>query len=309
MPMKLSAVSRKLKHYRYPLLLTGLLAVVTFAFLVLPEKLHLLDFEPGTRRTVELKLSPDELRLLNNRGNHQVWASVKMVGSGQKSYRLKIRPRRDSVMDFQVNIGETVYNLFKLDKERKPLYKLFKQADNWNLPHSAPTRLRLNINGVFIGNYLMEPYTYEQVRDDGDRYFIRLNTDTHLLRRLRYEIENGLKRTLEKTFDKKELAAYLVFFSLFRPGNPPDPNFMVFQYEPELKRFRPYVTMDGIISSLWKGGKGKKKSAPKQKFPKSFYRGLNRRNIDNLLEKSGQLSYPRLVSTVLTEIRPTITVD
>ncbi len=243
---------------------------------------------------IQLKLSADDLILLNNR-DYPLWISVDWLESHRREYRIKIRNRENSAADFQLNIEEHVFNLFKLDKERKALYDFYKKADNWDLQRSSPLQIQLKINGVFIGKYLMEENVYEQVRDEQDSYFIRLNTDTHRLRKMYSEVENDVTDTLTTTFDINRMAAGFVFFSLFGPDNP---GRLVFRFDPQTKKFRPFITMESIISGLEQTGKSFPEPSGKDK---DFFKRLNQRSIESLMEKSSRTRtpYARLMTAVL----------
>lgn len=243
---------------------------------------------------IQLKLSADDLILLNNR-DYPLWINVDWLESHRREYRIKIRNRENSAADFQLNIEEHVFNLFKLDKERRALYDFYKKADNWNLQRSSPLQIQLKINGVFIGKYLMEENVYEQVRDEQDSYFIRLSTDTHRLRKMYSEVENGVTDTLTTTFDINRMAACFVFFSLFGPD---DPGRLVFRFDPQTKKFRPFITMESIISGLEQTGKSFLEPSGKDK---DFFKRLNQRSIESLMGKSSRTRtpYARLMTVVL----------
>jgi hypothetical protein len=160
--------------------------------------------------------------------------------------------------------------------------------------------VQLKINAVPVGTYLMEEVIYEQLREDTGEYFIRLNTDTHRLRKMRYEVENGRTGTLKKYFDIKELASYFVFFSLFNPDSPPGFHHLVFRFDPVLKKYHPYLTIGSIFAALdEKGDIFEKPSGAK----KDFYKKLNKQNVANLLKKSRRSPYASLVATVLSDVK------
>lgn len=234
---------------------------------------------------IQLKLSADDLILLNNR-DYQLWISVDWLESQRREYRIKIRNRENSAADFQLDIEEHVFDLFKLDKERRDLYDFYKMADNWNLQRSSPLQIQLKINGVFIGKYLMEENVYEQVRDEQGSYFIRLGTDTHWLRKMYSELENGVSETLTAYFDIDRMAAGFVFFSLFGPE---DPGRLVFRFDRRVKKFRPYITMESIISGLERAGKSFREPSGRDK---DIFKRLNQESIESLIEKSSRVRSP-----------------
>lgn len=283
----------------------ALFIFLLYIFLIVSEKTErgIFGFNNAADRHIELKLSSDDLISLNDRA-YTEWISVKLIESGKKNYRIKIRPLLNSVMDFQLNADETVYNLFKLSDRREPVYALFKQAGAWELPHSSPVPVRLKINAVLIGTYLMEEAVYEQLRDENDNFFIRLRTDTLRMRKLRYEVEHGYNDTLEKYFDKKEAAAYLVFFSLFSSGTPGSPlrlDRLVFRFDAGSKKFHPYLTLESILSGIDEEEElisSKITSSSKGDPPILF----SRENIETLIKKSRKTPYAHLIDAVFKGI-------
>ena len=202
-------------------------------------------------------------------------------------------------MDFQVSVDETVYNLFKLTKHREPYYKLFKQADIHEVQRSSPLQVQLKINAVLIGTYLMEELVYEQLRDDKGNFFVRLNTDTYRLRRLRYEVENGHTELLKRYFNRKELARSLVFFSLFPQVTPDSPiplERLVLRYEAREEKFRPYLMLDSILPVP-----DNEEEEPSFEMP-SVKKKFKRKEIDSLVKRTRNTPYARFVDAVLTGI-------
>lgn len=283
----------------------ALFIFLLYISLIVSEKTDrgIFGFNNAADRHIELKLSSDDLISLNDRA-YTEWISVKLIESGKKNYRIKIRPLLNSVMDFQLNADETVYNLFKLSDRRVPVYTLFKQAGAWELPHSSPVPVRLKINAVLIGTYLMEEAVYEQLRDENDNFFIRLRTDTLRMRKLRYEVEHGYNDTLKKYFDKKEVAAYLVFFSLFSSGTPDSPlrlDRLVFRFDAGNKKFHPYLTLESILSGIDEEEEliSPKITSNSKGDPPILF---SRENIETLIKKSRKTPYVHLIDAVFRGI-------
>jgi hypothetical protein len=299
--MKSNRIKGKGKSFKLLFFAAAAFLLLFYAFLIVSEKggRGFFGFNRQVERVIELKLSSDDLILLNRRET-TMWIRVRWIETDKKSSRVKIRPLPGSGMDFQLDIFDTVYNLYELSKSRKAAYNFFKQADSWNLRRSTPLVVQLKINAVPVGTYLMEEYYYEQLRDDQGEYFIRLNTDTHRLRKMRYEVENGRTETLQKYFNKQELAAYFVFFSLFSPDSPPAFHHLVFRFDAVEKKYHPYLTMSSIISGL--DEKGTVFEKPSKAIRDSF-KQLDRKNVENLLRKSRRTPYASLVGTVLTDIQ------
>lgn len=294
---------KKKYGYRGLLLPVGAAAVLIlllYIFLMVNEKTGrpIFGFNAGENRLIELKLSPDDLIALNNRENTQ-WVTVRLIESEKKSFRIKIRPLLHSVMDFQLNVDETVYNLFKLTGPRKPVYTLFEQADARELPRSSPLQAQLKINAVLIGTYLVEEVVYEQLRDEKGNFFVRLNTDTHRLRKLRFEVDNGYTDLLKRYFHRKELARCLVFFSLFPHGTPGSPvplERLVFRFDAREEKFRPYLTLESIFPELDETEDGPSFHVPSE--DKAF----TEKDIESLVKRTRNTPYARLVDAALTGI-------
>ena len=300
----MKALLGKIKQLKLILIVAAVGLLLLYIFLIVNKKYNrtLFEINQEAKRLFELKLSPDDLISLSNRMNTQ-WINVKLIETDKKSYRIKIRPRLDSVVDFQLNIDETVYNLYKLNNQRKSVYDFFKRADAWQLQRSSPKAVQLKFNAVPIGAYLMEEIIYEQVRDDGGNYYVRLNTDTHRLRKVRYEVENGYTGTLKKFFNKKKLAAYFVFFSLFNPDVLLHFDHLVFRFDAKKRKYQPYLTMESILSGLEEQGKTFQ-DPPKNK--EDFFKPLSNKNMKNLMRKSRHTQYARIIDTVLADIQKEI---
>jgi hypothetical protein len=298
--MKMKTLLGKIKQLKLVLIAAVVGLLLLYLFLIVNKKYNrnMFGVNQEVQRLIELKLSPDDLIALNNRvSTGEQWINVTWIETGKKNFRVKIRPLHHSVMDFQLNIDETIYNLYKLNNERTSIYNLFRQADTWQLQRSSPLVVQLKMNAVLIGIYLMEEIIYEQVRDDRGNYFVRFNTDTHRLRKIRYEVENGYKGTLKKFFDRKELTAYFVFFSLFSPDTLLPFDHLVFHFEKKKEIYKPYLTMESILSCLEEQGKTFQQSL---KNNRDFFSRLNKENIESLIRKSRHTPYARIIDTVLT---------
>lgn len=288
------------RRFLFPVGAAAVLILLLYLFLMVNEKTGrpIFGFNAGENRLIELKLSPDDLIVLNNRENTQ-WVTVRLIESEKKSFRIKIRPLLHSIMDFQLNVDETVYNLFKLTGRRKTVYTLFKQADAHELPRSSPLQAQLKINAVLIGTYLMEEVVYEQLRDEKGNYFVRLNTDTHRLRKLRCEVDNGYTDLLKRYFHRKELARCLVFFSLFPNGTPGSPvplERLVFRFDAREEKFHPYLMLESIFPELDETEDGPLFQVPSEK--KEF----TKKNIESLVKRTRNTPYARFVDAALTGI-------
>jgi hypothetical protein len=288
------------RRFLFPAAAAAFLILLLYIFLVVNEKTGrpVFGFHGTDNRLIELKLSPDDLIALNNRENTQ-WVTVRLIESEMKSFRIKIRPLLHSVMDFQLNVDGTVYNLFKLTKHREPYYELFKQADIHEVQQSSPLQVQLKINAVLIGTYLMEELVYEQLRDDKGNFYVRLNTDTYRLRKVRYEVENGYTGLMNRYFKRKELARCLVFFSLFPHGTPGSPlplERLVFRFEAHEEKFRPYLMLESILPVPDNAEEEPSFEIPSEK---KKFKG---KDIDALVRRTRNTPYARFVDAALTGI-------
>ncbi len=302
----MKALTGKIKQFKFILMVAAASLLLLYLFLIVNKKYNknLFGINQEVKRLIELKLSPDDLISLNNRMSTSTqWINVKLIETDKKNYRIKIRLLLNSVVDFQLKIAETIYNLYKLNNQRKSVYGIFKRADAWQLQRSSPLVVQLKFNAVPIGIYLMEETIYEQVRDNDGNYFVRLNTGTHRLRKMRYEVENGYTGTLKKFFDKKKLAAYFVFFSLFSSDALLPFDHLVFRFDAKKGKYQPYLTMESILSGLEEQGKIFQ-NPPKHK--RDFFKQLNKNNMESLMRKSRHTPYARIIDTVLADIQKEI---
>ncbi|MCP4147954.1 MAG: hypothetical protein GY757_09400 [bacterium] len=302
--MIVNELTERLKHFRFKYTILGLFSILTIVFILFSAADNYIktpfEIAGNKKRPIELKLSSSDLILLNNRSNYNLWINISLIETNKKKYRIKIRPLKQSIMDFQLNIDDTLFNLYKLDKKRKPVYEFFKQADTWQLERSSPLEIRLKINGVPIGTYLMEPNIYEQLRDEKNDYFIRLSTDTHFMRNVFFEIKKGNTKLVKRYCDINQLAAYFVFFSLFSYDEPLDLDQLVFHFDSRKNKFSPYLTMDTVISSLEKRKQAFVKPQGKKKV---FFEKITDESIQNLREKYRQQKYEPLIALIVEAVK------
>lgn len=293
----MKSLRTRFKPFQGLFIAAALFLLLFYIFLIINKKTDrsLLDISGENRRAMELKLSPADLQQLNNRENTQ-WITIRLIETDKKSYRIKIRPLRQAALDFQINIDETIYQLYELKGKRREAFRFFKQADQWKLPRSNPLQVHLKINGVPIGSYLLEETIYEQIRDEEGGYLIRLNTDTHHLRKLHYEVKNGLRETLDTWFNRKELAAYFVFVSYFHPETVPPFQRLVFRFDAGTGKYRPFLTLQCIFSILEEAGAVFRPPSGKDA---AFHNGPDRDTVQKLLARTRTSPYAELTAAVL----------
>jgi hypothetical protein len=256
--------------------------------------------------TIQLKLSSNDLVSLFNSEDYDRWTNVQLIERNRDVYTVKIKHASEYTFNFKMSIDGTVYNLFRVGQQGKEIYDFFKTASNWGLETSSPQLAQLKVNNVFIGIYLMEERIYEQIRDENGQYFIRLGSDVLLLKRILYQTRAPTQPRADlvvRYFDTSKLASYLVFFSFFSFEGDLDYDRLVFRYDPQVKKFLPYLTMESIILSLEEQNKVFK--LPPSDNP-GFYRELNRSNINHLLGRISQYKYGPLMRKVLVSAKDTL---
>lgn len=264
------------------------------------------------RSIVDLKLSSSDLLALFSEGSLDLWVDVRLIERDGDEYPIKIKRSLEYSFDFLINIDRTLYNLHRVGPEGKAMYDFFSHAPQWGLETTSPQLVQLKINNVFIGSYVMEEHIHEQIRDEKGAYFVRLGSDIILLRRIMQEVRFQLKlanpdtRLLDRWFDTRKMAAYFVFFSLFSYDRVLDFDRLMFRYDPVIKKFIPYLTLESVILSLNEQGRSFK---PPPLDDSGFSRRLNRRNIDALLQRAAFYKYDALLKRVLTTARNDINGD
>jgi len=293
-----------------------------------PFKLHRV-----VSNILELKLSSNDLVSLLNVDESMSgrWVNVQLIDRDRRSAPVKIRHTSIYSLNFRININDSFFNLYRAVDQGKEIYDFFRTAANWGIDTSDPQLVQLKINNVLIGIYFMEKQIYEQIRDENGSYFVHLDADVLLLNRILYqekaqaaalmgkdvpaeepedtrmtpslavENNNKKKKLLNKHFDVDKLASYLVFFSLFSYDEVLDFQRLVFRFDPYVKKFMPYLTMESVIFSLQEQNKSFKS------FPSDSYAyKLNQKNFDSLYARAFAYKYGYLVRSVLSRARASI---
>lgn len=277
-----------------------------FGFVALVSALIIILTASGSRRKpvrnqkidiyLQLKLSPKDIRGFWGSIHSPQWVNVTAMESREKVYRAKLGHLKGSSTDLRVEVNDVIYNLFLLDDKRADIYNFFKLAGLWGI-ESSPTRVvEIKINGVVIGNYIMERQLYELIRERDHSFLISLGANTYRLRKILYFARNGDFSLLEKYFDLDRLASYLVYFSLYSLTEPLDFGRMVFKYTPPRNMFFPYITFNSVLNALEQDGK-EFKNLDEYNF--LAYRGLEHKNIKHLLDQTTNDKYRYLIKFVM----------
>jgi hypothetical protein len=303
-------IERRNQRFLYFILV--MFVVISSLFLVFIGRFDTnpIKLQQQVRNTIDLKFSSTDLVALFNNEDLEMWVDVQLIERDRGTYSIKIKREAQYAFDFKINIDNKLYNLHRVGQQGKAIYDFFKTAAHWDLDTTSPELVQLKINNVFIGIYVMEEHIYQQVRDEKGGYFIRLDSDVILLKRILQQVRGqeipdtltqpAKRNLLERYFDTPKLAAYIVFFSLFRYDDVLDFNRLMFRYDPQSKKFLPYLTLESVITSL------SEKNLSFKLLPEDnpgFYRRLNRQNIDALLARAPYYQYGALVRTVLTAAR------
>ncbi len=295
----LFAIERRFQKLLYLILAVFIVIAVLFLIFIGRFDSNPLKLQQEIRNTIELKLSANDLVELFNAGAAEKWCNVGLIQKNRAVSPIKIRHVTEYSFDFELNIDGIRYNLYSLGSAGKALYNFFKTASYWGLESSVPQLVQLKINNVLIGIYIIEERIYEQIREENGQYFLRLGNDVLLLHRILYQVQSRTSEPLillERYFDTQKLASYIVFFSLFCYDDVLDLDRLTFRYDPIIKKFVPYLTMESVILSFQEQGKRFKP------FPAdhSFYNNrLTHRNITALLSRANAYKYGPLIIKVL----------
>jgi len=232
------------------ILLILLFSLIFFTF-ISPSDQNILQIEKNVRNTISLKLSADDLVALNDINRSQYWINTELIESDELIFEVKIKSRYYlSGIDFQLNMDGDVYNLYQFTDNRRRLVEFLKITDSGKMKSSELEIVKLKINEVLIGIFILERVVYPQIRDHQGNYFQALDSDTHQMRKLFYEIKIGRSDVLNKVFAVDELSVYLVFLNLLGIDEEMDLGRMILFYDTEAARFRPFVSVGSLIDVL-----------------------------------------------------------
>lgn len=289
------------KKWRLDYIVFAIFLFISTTFLYIAEKYggNPLLIDRIVHHTLDLKLSAGDIADLFTSIDTDKWVSVKIIESKRSIHNAKIKHKPDSSFDFQLNIAGMVYNLFNYEGLRKDVYGFFKTAEKWGIDSTSPEFIQLKINKVLLGIFIMEKKIYEKIRDDKGNYYITLGSNSEKMRTLLYLIPKTGDKMLSKYFDKKELASYLVFFSLFSYNEVLDFDRLLFRYYAKKKKYKPFLTLNSVISSL------KTQDTtfePHLGEEDGFFTRITKENVANLLEVDEYFRYKEFVKIVFEDL-------
>ena len=281
-------------------IILGVFLLCASIFLYVAEKYEInpLSIERAVTNSLYFKFSSEDIMALKNSVTTDKWISVKLIENPQIIHSVKLKPNPISILDFQLNIKGTVYNLFQYAKSRKYIFKFFQTAKNWDIDSTSPQLVKMKINEIILGIYIMEKKIYEKIRDNKGNYFISLGSNTERMRTLLYLLPIEREKILTKYFNKKELAAYFVFFSLFSYDEILYFDQLIFRYDAKMKKFQPFLTLESVLLSL---NVQNKKFKMHLEDKKNFFKNINEENINNLLKRAHHYKYEDLIRMVLQD--------
>jgi len=286
------------KNKKLTYILFSVFIVVASIFLYIAEQYEKnpLTIQSKVQNSLDFKLSSQDLVDLNSSIDTKKWVSVKLIASKQKLHSVKIRHKSDSIIDYQLNIDGEVYNLFLYDDSRKYILAFFKTAKNWGLRSTSTQLVKIKVNEILFGIYIMEKKIYEKIKDSRGNYYISLGSNTEKLRSVLYLIPRSNSSLMKKYFIQKKLAAHFIFFSLFCYNETFEFNRLLFYYDAKKKLYQPFLTLDCVLVSLFEQDKKFKLHIGESKY---FFSSKNRENTTNLLYRADSYKHGELIKIAL----------
>lgn len=235
------------RQVRFNLLVLGVLLLIFIGYLLAGKFSGASFLSGGAAPALEFRLSPRDLQQLFGVGGSS-WTPVKLIRSRHDRLGAQLRRFGPFEQDLEMRLTSAHYGLFKLDNRRRRLYSHFKIATGQGLPASAPIAVIVRLNGVSLGEFVMEEILTEQLRRRDGEYLIRLSADTLLFRRLRAELANGWNGTLNKYFHRSETAGYITVFCSFFSRGPVDLGELMFRYRPGDMKYHPFLTFSAVLA-------------------------------------------------------------
>jgi hypothetical protein len=272
--------------------------LVSTVFLYIAEQYEKnpISIESKIQNSLDFKLSADDIVNLNESFNTKKWVSVKLIESKQIFHSVKLKHKSNSILDLQFYCDGDVYNLYRFENSRKYIFSFFKTAENWGLRSTNPQLVKVKLNEILFGVYIMEKKIYEKIKDNRGDYFITLGSNTEKIKTMLYLISQTDGQMVEKYFNKKELAAYFIYFSLFCYNEIFNFDRLLFHYNAKKKMLQPFLTLDSILASLFEQDKVFKFHIGKAK---NFFTRITRENTANLLARPDDYKYGELIKKVL----------
>ena len=294
--LTIEPLEQKNKKLHY--IIFAVFIVVATVFLYIAEKYEKnpISIESQVQNSLDFKLSADDIVNLNESFNSKKWVSVKLIESKQKLHSVKLKHKSNSILDLQLCIDGEVYNLYRFENLRKYVFSFFKTAENWGLESTSPQLVKVKFNEILFGIHIMEKKIYEKIKDNRGDYFITLGSNTEKIKTMLYLISKKDGQMVEKYFNKKELAAYLIYFSLFCYNEILNFDRLLFHYNAKNKMLEPFLTLDSILASLFEQDKVFKLHIGEAK---NFFTRITRENAANLLARPDDYKYGELIKKVL----------
>lgn len=294
--LTIEPLEQKNKKLTYIIFIAFIVVAGVFLYIAEQYEKSPLTLERKVKNSLYFKLSAEDIVDLNNSIDTNKWVSVKLITAQQNIISAKLRHKENSIMDYQLYINGEVYNLFHFDDERKYVHDFYKTAKNWGLRSTTTQLVKIKLNEILFGIYIMEKKIYEKIRDSRGNYFISLGSNTIGLKTLLYLIPNVNPNLVEKYFNKKKLAAYFIFFSLFSYNEIFEFDNMLLYYNTRTKMYQPYLTLDSILTSLFEQDISFKLHIGEAK---NFFVKMTRENINNLLYRADNYQFGELIKIVL----------
>jgi len=279
-------------------LVSFLIVAGVFLFFAERYEKNPLITERGVESALDFKLSSDDLVALDRTYDKDRWINVGLIENKRQILPVKLKHKVGSIFDFQLQIEGTIYSLFRYDEKRKPVYNLYQQAGTWGLNGTRPRLVRIRINEILVGIYIMERHIYEQIRDNRGNFFIRLGGNSEALRSLLHSVtlEEIGPSAASRHFDIDRLASAMVFFSLFCRDEVLDFDLLVLYYDSRLEKFLPFLSLESILSTLEPQNRDFKPLDDEDRVLKT---GPSAKQIRRLLNRSGYYKYEDLMNVAL----------
>ena len=207
--------------------------------IISPKAEYTNQTEQRTIGILNVKLSSDDIKALYQSSD---WITTQML-KGIKEYNIDIKTGEDIDEGYQLRIDNEVYYLYKKDDgiiEKKIFLDVIK---SYGIEGTSPELIKLSFNEVDMGEYILEKKIVEQVRDNDKNYFMSLESDSSLIREIKYYIDSQFINAIDY-FDKDKLAKYMAIYKLIAQKNEASLNQLKFKYDNKTNNLIPYVTIN-----------------------------------------------------------------
>lgn len=278
------------------ILLILLFSLMFFTFISTSDQ-NIFQIQRDVRNTISLKLSADDLVALNDINRSQDWINTELIESDELIFEVKIKSRYYlGGIDFQLNMDGDVYDLFQFTDTRRRLVEILEVTDSGGMKSSEPEIVKLKINEVLIGVFILERAVYPQIRDHRGDYFQALDSDTHQMRKLFHDIKIGYADRLYEIFDVDDFVTYLAYLNFLGIDDDMNLGRMILYYEAGAARFRPFVSIGSLIEVL---------NLNERRIDPSGWKwdenslALDARQVQELLSKTRNSPYSELIAHII----------